>query len=98
MSRVRLWKIELQGLATELGIDIEVHQLPPGTRKWNQIEHKLFSFISMNWPAKSLVSYRVIVARPSIPKGSSSPSSRWRTSTSPVPTSVENGATPSILK
>src|SRR5829696_2014444 len=60
-SRVRLWKRELQGLATELGIDIMVHHLPPGTSKWNKIEHRLFSFISMNWRAKPLVSYRVIV-------------------------------------
>lgn len=60
-SRVRLWKRELQRLANELGIDIHVHHLPPGTSKWNKIEHRLFSFISMNWRAKPLVSYRVIV-------------------------------------
>jgi Rhodopirellula transposase DDE domain len=60
-SRVRLWKRELQGLANELGVDITVHHLPPGTSKWNKIEHRLFSFISMNWRAKPLVSYRVIV-------------------------------------
>jgi len=60
-SRVRLWKRELQGLANELGIDITVHHLPPGTSKWNKIEHRLFSFISMNWRARPLVSYRVIV-------------------------------------
>ena len=60
-SRVRLWKRELQLLADEIGIDIEVHHLPPGTSKWNQIEHKLFSFISMNWRAKPLLSYRVIL-------------------------------------
>jgi hypothetical protein len=60
-SRVRLWKRELQSLANELGIDIHVHHLPPGTSKWNKIEHRLFSFISMNWRAKPLVSYRVIV-------------------------------------
>ena len=60
-SRVRLWKHELQRLANELGIDINVHHLPPGTSKWNKIEHRLFSFISMNWRAKPLVSYRVIV-------------------------------------
>jgi hypothetical protein len=60
-SRVRLWKRELQGLATELGIDIMIHHLPPGTSKWNKIEHRLVSFISMNWRAKPLVSYRVIV-------------------------------------
>jgi Rhodopirellula transposase DDE domain len=60
-SRVRLWKRELQGLADELGIDIAVHHLPPGTSKWNKIEHRLFSFISMNWKARPLVSYRMIV-------------------------------------
>jgi hypothetical protein len=60
-SRVRLWKRELQNLVNELGIDIHVHHLPPGTSKWNKIEHRLFSFISMNWRAKPLVSYRVIV-------------------------------------
>jgi hypothetical protein len=60
-SRVRLWKLELQRLVDELGIDIEVHHLPPGTSKWNKIEHRLFSFITMNWRAQPLVSYRVIV-------------------------------------
>ena len=60
-SRLRLWKIELQRLANELGIAIVVHHLPPGTSKWNKIEHRLFSFITMNWKAEPLVSYRVIV-------------------------------------
>jgi len=60
-SRVRLWKRELQKLADELGITIEVHHFPPGTSKWNKIEHRLFSFITQNWRAKPLVSYRVIV-------------------------------------
>jgi Rhodopirellula transposase DDE domain len=60
-SRVRLWKRELQTLANEIGIDIAVHHLPPGTSKWNKIEHRLFSFISQNWRAKPLVSYRVII-------------------------------------
>jgi transposase len=60
-SRVRLWKHELQRLSNELGIDIRVHHLPPGTSKWNKIEHRLFSFISINWRAKPLVSYQVIV-------------------------------------
>lgn len=60
-SRVRLWKLELQRLADELDVDIVVHHLPPGTSKWNAIEHRLFSFVSMNWRAKPLVSYRVIV-------------------------------------
>ena len=60
-SRVRLWKLELQRLADELGLSIEVHHLPPGTSKWNKIEHRLFSFITQNWRAKPLISYRVIV-------------------------------------
>ena len=60
-SRVRLWKRELQKLANELGLDIVVSHLPPGTSKWNKIEHRLFSFISQNWRAKPLVSYRVII-------------------------------------
>lgn len=60
-SRVRLWKRELQRLADELGMAIEVHHFPPGTSKWNRIEHRLFSFITQNWRAKPLVSYRVIV-------------------------------------
>ncbi len=60
-SRLRLWKRELQRLADELGIDIVVHHLPPGTSKWNKVEHRLFSFITMNWKARPLVSYRVIV-------------------------------------
>jgi hypothetical protein len=59
--RLRLWKHELQRLADEIGLGIEVHHLPPGTSKWNAIEHRLFSFISMNWRARPLVSYRVIV-------------------------------------
>jgi Rhodopirellula transposase DDE domain len=60
-SRVRLWKLELQRLADELNISIEFHHLPPGTSKWNKIEHRLFSFITQNWRARPLVSYRVIV-------------------------------------
>jgi transposase len=60
-SRLRLWKRELQDLANEIGIDIAVSHFPPGTSKWNKIEHRLFSFISQNWRAQPLVSYRVIV-------------------------------------
>ena len=60
-SRVRLWKRELQRLANEIGLRIVVHHLPPGTSKWNKIEHRLFSYISQNWRARPLVSYRVIV-------------------------------------
>ncbi len=60
-SRVRLWKRELQNLADETGLKIDVHHLPPGTSKWNKIEHRLFSFSSQNWRAKPLVSYQTIV-------------------------------------
>ena len=60
-SRVRLWKLELQKLADELGFAITVCHLPPGTSKWNKIEHRLFSFITMNWRGKPLVSHQVIV-------------------------------------
>ena len=61
-ARVRLWKLELQRLADETGLTIEVCHLPPGTSKWNKIEHRLFSFISQNWRGKPLVSYAVIVS------------------------------------
>lgn len=60
-SRVRLWKVELQKLANELNIAIHVSHFPPGTSKWNKIEHRLFSFISMNWRGKPLVSHEAIV-------------------------------------
>jgi len=60
-SRVRLWKRELQTLADEIGIPITVCHLPPGTSKWNKIEHRLFSFITGNWRGKPLVSHQVIV-------------------------------------
>ena len=60
-SRVRLWKWELQKLADETGLSITVCHFPPGTSKWNKIEHRLFSFISQNWRGKPLVSYEVIV-------------------------------------
>ena len=59
--RVRLWKVELQKLANELKLPITVCHLPPGTSKWNKIEHRLFSFISINWRGKPLRSYRTIV-------------------------------------
>ena len=60
-ARIRLWKPELQALANELGIAITVCHLPPGTSKWNKIEHRLFSFISQNWRGRPLVSYQAIV-------------------------------------
>jgi transposase len=60
-SRVRLWKWELQKLADETGLEISVCHFPPGTSKWNKIEHRLFSFISQNWRGKPLVSHEVII-------------------------------------
>jgi hypothetical protein len=59
--RLRLWRLKLQELADELGLAITVCHLPPGTSKWNKIEHRLFSFISMNWRGRPLVSYEAIV-------------------------------------
>ena len=59
--RVRLWKLELSRFAQETGLDIEVHHFPPGTSKWNKIEHRLFSFITMNWRGRPLISHEVIV-------------------------------------
>jgi hypothetical protein len=59
--RVWLWKTELQKLADEIGLDISVCHFPPGTSKWNKIEHRLFSHITMNWRGKPLISYEVIV-------------------------------------
>ena len=59
--RLRLWKLELQKLADETGLEIAVCHFPPGTSKWNKIEHRLFSAISQNWRAKPLVSHEVIV-------------------------------------
>ena len=60
-SRVRLWKLELQKLADELGVPVTVCHLPPGASKWNKIEHRLFSFVTRNWRGKPLVTHQVIV-------------------------------------
>jgi transposase len=61
-SRLRSWKLELQKLADESGLRIAVCHFPPGTSKWNKIEHRLFSFITQNWRAKPLTSFQVIVS------------------------------------
>lgn len=60
--RVRLWKTELQKLADELDITITVAHFPPGTSKWNKIEHRLFSYITQNWRGRPLISMEVIVS------------------------------------
>ena len=61
-SRLRLWKLELQRLADETGLTIAVSHFPPGTSKWNKIEHRLLSFISKNWRGQPLTSLQVIVS------------------------------------
>jgi hypothetical protein len=59
--RIRAFKVELAKLAAETGLEITVCHYPPGTSKWNKIEHRMFSFISMNWRGRPLTSYRTIV-------------------------------------
>ena len=59
--RIRAFKVELAKLAAEIGLEITVCHYPPGTSKWNKIEHRMFSFISMNWRGRPLTSYRTIV-------------------------------------
>ena len=61
-SRLRLWKLELQRFADASGLELHVCHLPPGTSKWNKIEHRLFSYITQNWRGKPLVSYAAIVS------------------------------------
>ena len=60
-SRSRLWKLELQRLANQTGLELRICHLPPGTSKWNKIEHRLFSYITQNWRGKPLLSYEIIV-------------------------------------
>jgi hypothetical protein len=60
-SRLRLWKLELQKLADETNLAISVCHFPPGTSKWNKVEHRLFSFISSNWRGEPLRDYETIV-------------------------------------
>jgi len=60
-SRIRLWKVELQKFANETGMEIHVSHFPPGTSKWNKIEHRLFSAISLNWRGRPLINHEVIV-------------------------------------
>jgi len=60
-SRSRLWKVALQDLANELNLELEVCHFPPGTSKWNKIEHRLFCFITKNWRGRPLTTYQTIV-------------------------------------
>ena len=71
-SRLRLWKVSLQEFADETGLSIRVCHFPPGTSKWNKVEHRLFSFISSNWRGEPLRDYETIVnliARTTTAKG-----------------------------
>ncbi len=60
-SRCRLWKVELQGFADETGLSVSVCHFPPGTSKWNKIEHRMFCHITENWRGRPLVSREVVV-------------------------------------
>ena len=60
-NRVRLWKVELQNLADQTGLEIRVCHLPPGTSKWNRIEHRLFSYITINWRGKPLRTLQTVI-------------------------------------
>lgn len=60
-SRTRLWKLELQKLSNELGLEIEVCHFPPGTSKWNKIEHRLFCHVTRNWRGQPLETYEIVV-------------------------------------
>ena len=59
--RLRMWKLGLAALAAETGLAITVCHYPPGTSKWNKVEHRLFSFISINWRGRPLTDYQVVV-------------------------------------
>lgn len=59
--RLRQWKMELQGLTDTTGLSIMVYHFPPGTSKWNKVEHRLFSFISSNWRGEPLRDYETVV-------------------------------------
>jgi hypothetical protein len=59
--RARLWKVELQRFANDTGLQLHVTHLPPGTSKWNKIEHRLFCFISKNWAGKPLIDIETVV-------------------------------------
>jgi len=60
-NRVKLWKLELQRFADETGLTIHVQHFPPGTSKWNKIEHRMFSYISQNWRGKPLITRETVV-------------------------------------
>jgi len=87
--RVRLWKVELQRLADATGLEIVVCHFPPGTSKWNKIEHRLFSFMSLNWRGKPLVSHEVIINLISATTTSTGLAVHANLDTRPYPTRIE---------
>ncbi len=88
-ARVRLWKIELQHLADETGLEVSVCHLPPGTSKWNKIEHRLFSFISSNWRGRPLTDYKTIVELIASTKTRTGLTVRCELDTQPYPKGVK---------
>ncbi|MDR0594467.1 MAG: ISAzo13 family transposase [Bifidobacteriaceae bacterium] len=83
------WKFELAKLAAATGLEITVAHLPPGTSKWNKIEHRMFSFISMNWRAKPLVSHEVVVKLISSTTTAAGLTIRCQLDTRPYPTGAK---------
>jgi transposase len=89
-SRVRAWKIELARFAAETGVEITVCHLPPGTSKWNKIEHRLFSQITMNWRGRPLKTHQVIVDLISNTTTTTGPTVHCVLDTDPYPTGVKH--------
>jgi Rhodopirellula transposase DDE domain len=87
--RLRAWKVELGKLAAETGLQITVCHFPPGTSKWNKVEHRLFSFISINWRGRPLTDYQVIVETIAATRTESGLTVEAVLDTNPYPTGVE---------
>jgi hypothetical protein len=88
-ARSRLWKTELQKLADQTGLRISVCHFPPGTSKWNKIEHRLFSYISMNWRGRPLVSYETVVNLIANTKTKTGLKVRCQLDSNPYPTGIK---------
>ena len=88
-ARSRLWKYELQRLADETGLSIGICHFPPGTSKWNKVEHRLFSCITQNWRGRPLVSHQVIVSLIAATRTSTGLSVTCQLDTNTYPTGVK---------
>ena len=88
-ARNRLWKLELQRLANKTGLTISVCHLPPGTSKWNKIEHRMFCFISQNWRGRPLLTHAAIVSLIAGTQTSTGLKIRCRLDRTPYPTGVK---------